>query len=142
VISGCCEIVLYEYAHMYVRVRGEVCRVNTKRGSNYSTRMNTNRKGRKEAREMESKRQRVCIYKCIQGFWCNSRCSGYQRARRDERQKTKEVGKVRQRQPKRRLITVGVRNIGFFYTRVANGYPKTIRTLNNGDAGDSKCKVR
>jgi len=33
-------------------------------------------------------------------------------------------------------------NIGFSYTKIAKGNPKAIRTLNNGDAGDSKCKVR
>jgi hypothetical protein len=31
----------------------------------------------------------------------------------------------------------------FFYTKIAKGNPKAIRTLNNGgDVGDSRCKVR
>ena len=60
-----------------------------------------------------------------------------------DRQKTRGEGKIRQRQPKRRhYIRWKVMDICFFYTKIAREHPKAIRTLNNGDAGDSKCKVR
>lgn len=45
-----------------------------------------------------------------------------------------------------RLCTVQDREYLFFffflYTKIAEGNPKTIRTLNNGDVGDSRCNVR
>lgn len=63
----------------------------------------------------------------------------------ETRQNKRGGGKTRQRQPKRRetIYSARVMNIGFFvYTKVAKCRPKAIRTLNNGDAGDSKCRVR